>query len=73
MAGAIAILATVGALAIVFGGGAWAIYAYPRHVWVRRVLDAFARTVPSYYAPRPPRSDLPKHYTDQIPGWDDNP
>lgn len=43
---------------------------YDRHPWVRHVLDAFAATSPAAYAAThpDPRADLPKSYTDQIPG-----
>jgi hypothetical protein len=45
--------------------GVWLALNYDRYAWVRRFLDAEARTVPGYGA------DLPREYTDQVPGgWD---
>jgi hypothetical protein len=70
MAIAIAIFAavTVGILALVIALVWLAARGYDRHPWVRKFLNAEARTMPGYAPP-----DLPREYTDQIPGWDSKP
>jgi hypothetical protein len=68
-----AFLLLIGITVVIVGfvvGGVFIIgREYDRHPWVKKFLDAQARTVPGYVPP-----DLPKSYTDQVPGgWDDRP
>lgn len=69
-----AILLIIGLPVVIVGwifGVIWLVgREYDRHPWFRKALDAQAslHVPPQYSAP-----DLPRAYTDQIPGWDDRP
>jgi hypothetical protein len=67
----IPILVVIGILAVP-AGLVWLALNYDRHPWVKKFLDAEARTVPGLYTDSDGQP-LPKEYTDQIPGGWDNP
>jgi hypothetical protein len=50
-------------------GGVWLVKEAGTHPWADKLLGSLARMTPAAYIPPP---DLPREYTDQIPGgWDD--
>lgn len=69
MLGLLLVLAlTAGIVGFVFGFVFLIDREWDGHPLLRKILNGMALTVPGYVPP-----DLPKSYTDQVPGWDATP